>query len=160
MKAASTLYLRLALVLLGLPVPFLCFWLIPEIFTLARFLYPQWPVLAWTLGGLLLATTLPFYGALAQAWKLLSLMEGEEPFTAEARKALGRIRGRALGVMGLYALALPLFYLLGEKDDAPGLILAGFFPLFAASVAAVAALLLERLLDRVLSMKAEQDLTI
>ena len=38
MKAASTLYLRLALALLGLPVPFLCFWLIPEIFGLARYL--------------------------------------------------------------------------------------------------------------------------
>ncbi|EGW41794.1 hypothetical protein DOT_0212 [Desulfosporosinus sp. OT] len=55
---------------------------------------------------------------------------------------------------------MPFFYLVGEKDDAPGLILLGLVITFAPTVIAVFAAVLEKLLKDAIDIKSENDLTV
>lgn len=60
----------------------------------------------------------------------------------------------------IYVLGLPLFYLLAERDDAPGVILIGMAVIFAAMVIAVFAAVLQKLLKEAIDIKSENDLTV
>ena len=66
----------------------------------------------------------------------------------------------AISIGLLYAMDMPFFYLVGEKDDAPGLILLGLVITFAPTVIAVFAAVLEKLLKDAIDIKSENDLTI
>lgn len=55
---------------------------------------------------------------------------------------------------------MPFVYFLAEKDDAPGLIIIGFVPIFASIVIAVFAAVLQRLLQEAINIKSENDLTV
>lgn len=55
---------------------------------------------------------------------------------------------------------MPFFYLLAEKDDAPGIILIGMVFVFAAFVVAVFAAVLQKLLKNAIDIKSENDLTV
>ncbi|MNL82789.1 hypothetical protein D3C87_2102590 [compost metagenome] len=55
---------------------------------------------------------------------------------------------------------MPLFYLLGEKDDAPGIIVIGMVIVFASMVIAVFAAVLQKLLNEAIDIKSENDLTV
>ena len=54
---------------------------------------------------------------------------------------------------------MPLFYLIAEKDDAPGIILIGMALIFASMVIAVFAVL-QKLLKEAIDIKSENDLTV
>ncbi|MNP58015.1 hypothetical protein D3C76_1528910 [compost metagenome] len=55
---------------------------------------------------------------------------------------------------------MPLFYLLAEKDDAPGIIVIGMVLVFAGMVIAVFAAVLQKLLKEAIELKSEIDLTV
>ncbi|MNF13629.1 hypothetical protein D3C80_2155360 [compost metagenome] len=55
---------------------------------------------------------------------------------------------------------MPLFYLMAEKDDAPGIIVIGLILIFASTVIAVFAAVLQRLLKEAIELKSEIDLTV
>ncbi|MNP73480.1 hypothetical protein D3C76_1701990 [compost metagenome] len=55
---------------------------------------------------------------------------------------------------------MPLFYLIGEKDDAPGVIVIGMVMIFASMVIAVFAAVLQKLLKDAIELKSENDLTV
>ncbi|MNH47651.1 hypothetical protein D3C87_2190160 [compost metagenome] len=55
---------------------------------------------------------------------------------------------------------MPLFYLMAEKDDAPGIIVIGLILIFASMVIAVFAAVLQRLLKEAIELKSEIDLTV
>ena len=55
---------------------------------------------------------------------------------------------------------MPLFYLIAEMDDAPGIILIGLVLIFASMVIAVFAAVLQRLLQEAIDIKSENDLTV
>jgi hypothetical protein len=50
--------------------------------------------------------------------------------------------------------------MLAQIDDAPGLILVGFLPVFTAMVVGVFAAVLERLLKEAIDIKSFNDLTV
>ena len=54
---------------------------------------------------------------------------------------------------------MPLFYLVAERDDAPGIII-GMIIIFASMVIAVFAAVLQRLLKDAIDIKSENDLTV
>jgi len=60
----------------------------------------------------------------------------------------------------LYVVGMPLFYLIAEMDDAPGIILIGLVMIFAALVIAVFAAVLQKLLKNAIDIKSENDLTV
>ncbi len=55
---------------------------------------------------------------------------------------------------------MPLFYLVAERDDAPGIIIIGMIIIFASMVIAVFAAVLQRLLKDAIDIKSENDLTV
>jgi hypothetical protein len=60
----------------------------------------------------------------------------------------------------LYAAGMPLFYLIAEMDDAPGIIVIGMVVIFASMVIAVFAAVLQRLLQEAIDIKSENDLIV
>ncbi|WP_230161691.1 DUF2975 domain-containing protein, partial [Peribacillus simplex] len=108
----------------------------------------------------LYASAIPFYFALYQAFKLLSYIDKNKAFSELSVRALKTIKNCAITISVLYVAGMPLFYLLAEMDDAPGIILIGMVVIFASMVIAVFAAVLQRLLQEAIDIKSENDLIV
>lgn len=160
MNRGSTLFLKTAVILMGIPVLALC------IFGLSRFdpnsPYWQLPELASLQYPLLIgmyAAMIPFFFALYQTLKLLSYIDKNEAFSELSVKALKNIKYCAITIIILYVLEMPFLYLLTKVDDAPG-ILIGMVVIFASMVIAVFAAVLQKLLQDAIDIKVENDLIV
>lgn len=160
MKRGTTLFLKLAVILMGIPILALCIFLVPEIANYMAELYPDHTYLKYLVFIDLYAAAIPFYFALYQSFKLLSYIDQNKAFSELSVKALKKIKYCAITISSLFVLGMPLFYLFAEKDDAPGVILIGMVIIFASMVIAVFAAVLQKLLKNVLDIKSENDLTV
>lgn len=160
MTRGTTLFLKTALILIGLPVLALCIFFVPWIANYAVKLYPDMAYLKYLVLLDLYAAAIPFYAALYQAFKLLGYIDKNQAFSELSVAALKNIKLCAISISALYAVGLPLLYLIAEADDAPGLILIGLVIIFASLVIAVFAAVLQRLLKEAIDIKSENDLTV
>ncbi|MCI2257123.1 DUF2975 domain-containing protein [Domibacillus sp. PGB-M46] len=163
MKRGSTLFLKIAVILMGIPVLALCLFLLPQIANEANEAAERGADVAFVVYGILMVmyvSTVPFYIALYQAFKLLSYIDKNKAFSKLSVRALKNIKNCAIIISGLYVLALPLVYIMAEIDDAPGLVLIGMVPIFASTVIAVFAAVLQRLLQEAIDIKSENDLIV
>ncbi|OPX88091.1 MAG: hypothetical protein A4E53_02248 [Pelotomaculum sp. PtaB.Bin104] len=156
----ETLFLKVAVILWGFPVLALCIFFVPEIANYAAELLPDRAYMKYLFFIGLYAAAIPFYFALYQAFKLLSYIDKNKAFSELSVTALKNIRNCAIAISILYVLGMPLFYLLGEADDAPGAILIGMVMIFASIVIAVFAAVLQKLLKNAIDIKSENDLTV
>lgn len=160
MKRGSTLFLKIAVILIGIPVLALYIFLVPEIASFAAELYPDFAYMKHLVFVDFYATAIPFYFALYQAFKLLSYIDKNKAFSELSVKALKNIKYCAITISSLFVLGMPLFYIMAEIDDAPGIILIGMVMIFASMVIAVFAAVLQRLLQEAIHIKSENDLTV
>ncbi|MCY8933327.1 DUF2975 domain-containing protein [Bacillus atrophaeus] len=160
MKRGTTLFLKIAVFLIGIPVLALCIFLVPEIANFAAELYPDIVYIKYLVLINLYASAIPFYFALYQAFKLLSYIDKNKSFSELSVKALKNIKYCAITISILFVMGMPLFYLMAEKDDAPGIILIGLVVIFASMVIAVFAAVLQKLLKEAIDIKSENDLTV
>ncbi|MGE7758723.1 DUF2975 domain-containing protein [Peribacillus sp. NPDC097895] len=160
MKQVSTTFLKIAVILIGMPVLALCIFLVPEIAKFAAELYPDMAFLKYLVLIDLYASAIPFYFALYQAFKLLSYIDKNKAFSELSVRSLKTIKNCAITISGLYVVGMPLFYLIAEMDDAPGIILIGLVVIFASMVIAVFAAVLQRLLQEAIDIKSENDLIV
>lgn len=160
MKPGTTLFLKITVILIGIPVLALCIFLVPEIASFAAELYPDKAYIKYLVLIDLYATAIPFYFALYQAFKLLSYIDKNKAFSELSVSALKKIKYCAFSISILYVVGMPLFYLIAEMDDAPGIILIGMVMIFASFVIAVFAAVLQKLLKEAIDIKSENDLTI
>jgi hypothetical protein len=160
MRLGTTLFLKMAVILIGIPVLALCIFLVPEIANFAAELYPDMAYLKYLVLIDLYASAIPFYFALYQAFKLLSYIDKNKAFSELSVRALKTIKNCAITISCLYVAGMPLFYLIAEKDDAPGIILIGMVVIFASMVIAVFAAVLQRLLQEAIDIKSENDLIV
>ncbi|ADP32664.1 DUF2975 domain-containing protein [Bacillus atrophaeus] len=160
MKRGTTLFLKIAVFLIGIPVLALCIFLVPEIANFAAELYPDIVYIKYLVLINLYASAIPFYFALYQAFKLLSYIDKNKAFSELSVKALKNIKYCAITISILFVMGMPLFYLMAEKDDAPGIILIGLVVIFASMVIAVFAAVLQKLLKEAIDIKSENDLTV
>ncbi|MZP31447.1 DUF2975 domain-containing protein [Heliobacterium undosum] len=156
----ETLFLKLAVILMGFPVLALCVFVVPEIANFAAELYPDWAYMKHLVSIDLYATAIPFYFALYQAFKLLGYIDKNEAFSELSVTALKSIKNCAITISILYMAGMPLFYLMAEVDDAPGIILIGMVMIFASMVVAIFAAVLQKLLKNAIDIKSENDLTV
>lgn len=159
LKNGSTLFLRLALVALGLIALLLCAFAVPTVSNeAAQFLEMDYlkPLI---IGGTYIAA-LVFFVALYQAFKLLGLIGRKQAFSRGSVAALGCIKYCGVVIGLIFACMMPVVYLIADKDDAPGLIIVGAAFVGAALTVAAFALLLERLIEDALEIKSENDLTV
>jgi hypothetical protein len=160
MERGTTLILKAAVILMGIPVIALYIFLVPEIANFAAELYPDHTYLRYLVYIDFYAAGIPFYAALYQAFKLLTYIDKKQAFSEVSVQALKRIKHCGIAISCIYAVGLPLFYLIAEKDDAPGIILIGMVLIFASMVVAVFAAVLEKLLKEAIAIKSENDLTV
>ncbi|HWL24483.1 MAG TPA: DUF2975 domain-containing protein [Ureibacillus sp.] len=158
MKQGTTLFLKLAVIIMGLPVLILGIvgvpWLMnnPANPDYANILYPI------VIGVYL--SIIPYFVALYQSFRLLIFIDKNQAFSELSVKALKKIKICAVIITGLYMVILPFVYFVAELDDAPGLVIIGMVPIFAALVIAVFAAVLQRLLQEAINIKLENDLTV
>ncbi|MGG0285200.1 DUF2975 domain-containing protein [Peribacillus butanolivorans] len=160
MKRGTTLFLKIAVILIGIPVLALCIFLVPEIAKFAAELYPDMTYIKYLVLIDLYASAIPFYFALYQAFKLLSYIDKNKAFSELSVRALTKIKYCAITISILYVVGMPLFYLIAELDDAPGILLIGLVIIFASMVIAVFAAVLQRLLQEAIDIKSENDLIV
>ncbi|QWH37993.1 DUF2975 domain-containing protein [Bacillus mycoides] len=160
MKQRSTLFLKTAIILIGIPILALCIFLVPNIGNYAAELYPDIAYIKYLILINLYATVVPFYFALYQAFKLVSFIDKGNAFSKLSVRALKKIKNCAVTISILYVVGMPLSYLVAERDDAPGIIILGMLLIFASMVIAVFAAVLQRLLKDAIDIKSENDLTV
>ena len=163
MKRGSTLFLKIAVILMGIPVLALCLFLLPQIANEANEAAERGSDLAFVVYGILMVmyvSAIPFYFALYQSFNLLSYIDKNLAFSNLSVGALKKIKNCAIIISGLYLVALPFVYIMAEVDDAPGLIIVGMVPIFASVVIAVFAAVLQRLLKEAIDIKKENDLIV
>lgn len=160
MKQVSTLFLKIAVILIGIPILALCIFLVPELGNLAAKLLPDFAYVNYFVFIVFYGSTIPFYVALYQAFKLLRYIDRNKAFSEWSVEALRKIKYCAITISCLHVLVLPLFYLFAEKDDAPGVVFIGLVVPFASMVIAVFAAVLQRLLKEAIDIKSENDLTV
>ncbi len=163
MKLGSTLFLRIAVILIGVPIFALCIFGLPRIVIGAIEQTGRGSEFTYVVLGILLlmyVSAIPFYFALYQALKLLSYIDKNEAFSQISVKALKNIRSCAILISVFYMVALPFIYVVAEWDDAPGLIVIGLIITFASMVIAVFAAVLKKLLQEAIDIKSENDLTV
>ncbi|QCR33087.1 DUF2975 domain-containing protein [Lysinibacillus sp. SGAir0095] len=160
MERGSTLFLKIAVILMGLPVLALCIFVVPNIASFAAELYPDYAFIQYLVLIDLYAAAIPFYFALYQAFKLLSYIDNNKAFSQISVQALKNIKFSAISISILYIVGMPLFYLIAERDDAPGIILIAMVFVFIPLVIAVFAAVLQRLLQEAINIKSENDLTV
>lgn len=160
MKQVSTLFLKLAVIFIGIPVLALCIFLVPKIGNFAGELYPDIAYMKSLVLIDMYAAAIPFYFALYQSFILLSYIDKNQAFSELSVKVLKNIKYCAITISTLYLLCMPLYYLMAERVDPPGIIPIGLVIIFSSMVIAVFAAVLQRLLQEAINIKSENDLTI
>jgi ABC-type proline/glycine betaine transport system permease subunit len=160
MKQVTTIFLKLAVIFIGIPVLALCIFLVPRIGNFAGELYPNIAYMKSLVLIDMYAAAIPFYFALYQAFKLLSYIDKNKAFSELSVKALKNIKFCAITISILYLLGMPLYYLMSQKIDPPSFMPIGLVIIFGSIVIAVFAAVLQRLLQEAINIKSENDLTI
>ncbi|WP_433956719.1 DUF2975 domain-containing protein [Cytobacillus horneckiae] len=160
MKRVSTLFLKIAVILMGIPVLALCLFLVPELAEYTVELYPNMTYMKVLVFLFFYVTAIPFYIALYQAFKLVGFIDKNIAFSELSVRALKKIKNCTITISMLYVVGMPLLYLMAEMDDAPGIIVIGLVIIFASMVIAVFAAVLQKLLKNAIDIKSENDLTV
>ena len=156
----ETLILKIAVVMLGIPVAALSVLLLPWI---ARDASESSIRMAYVIYGILILmyiSVVPFFAALYQGFRLLGYIDSNKAFSELSLKSIQKIRSYAAAISIIYLFAMPLFYIVAEIDDAPGVILVGMIFVFAPLSVAVFAAILKKLLKNAIDLKNDNELTI
>ena len=154
MSQRSTLFLKVVVVLIGVTVLVLCLFALPIAIISEKAGYYR-PLL---LG--MYVPAFPFFIALYQSLKLLNFIDKKKAFSELSVRALGNIKYCAIAIAALYAAGMPYIIYVAGKDDAPGVTAIGLVIVFASIVIATFAAVLGKLLQEVLDIKSENDLTV
>ncbi|MGH9394776.1 MAG: DUF2975 domain-containing protein [Terriglobales bacterium] len=160
MKRASTLFLQVMVVLMGLGVLAAMLW---EPLTEGRNahatlvqVYFKDPFLAYAYIG-----SIPFFAALYQAFQLLGFAGQNQTISQAAVNALRTIKRCAFLTAGAIVAADVYLRLAAHGNDDPaGAIMLGIIATVASLVIGTAAAVLERVLQNAVDIKSENDLTV
>ncbi|GIQ71186.1 DUF2975 domain-containing protein [Xylanibacillus composti] len=156
----ETLFLKITVLLMGLPVLALCLFVLPGFTEYFAGLTPVLDFFRYPFLIGLYATAVLFFVALYQTFKLLTYIDKNQAFSELSVKALRRIKQCAIAISAAYILFMPLIFLMAEADDAPGMVVIGMVVIFGCMVVAVFAAVLEKLLNNAIEIKSELDLTV
>ncbi|MEY8348569.1 DUF2975 domain-containing protein [Bacillus cereus] len=158
MKQVSTLFLKIAVMLIGIPILALCIFGLPWLAN--HPVHPNYAHILYPILIIMYVSVIPFFIALYQAFRLLSYIDKNKAFSKLSVRALKNIKYCAITISILYLIGMPLFYFMAEMDDAPGIIVIGLVISFASMVIAVFAAVLQKLLKEAIDIKSENDLTV
>ena len=160
MKRASTIFLQLVIVLLGIGVLALLLWE-PQLegrnVHATQFeIYFKDPFLAY-----IYLAFVPFFVGLYQAVRMLGYSRRNEAFSEPTVRALRIVKYCAL-VTAIFILGAEvyIFIFVRGTDDIAGGVMMGLFIIFVSAVIGTAAAVFERVLQNAVDIKSENDLTI
>ncbi len=156
----ETMILKIAVIMLGIPVAALSVLLLPWI---ARDAAQSSIRMAYVIYGILILmyiSVVPFFAALYQGFRLLGYIDSNKAFSELSLNSIQKIRSYAAAISIIYLFAMPLFYIVAEIDDAPGVILVGMIFVFAPLTVTVFAAILKKLLKNAIDLKNDNELTI
>lgn len=154
MKKGSTLFLKIVLVLIALGVLTLCVYVLPMGIMTDNTGYYR-PIL---IG--MYVPAIPFFIALYQAWRILSNIDKNNAFSQSSVRAFKYIKYCGIAISILYILGMPYIFMAADQDDAPGVVLIGLVIIFASLVIATFSAVLQKLLQNVIDIKSENELTV
>ncbi|MGG0381404.1 DUF2975 domain-containing protein [Priestia filamentosa] len=162
MKQSSTLFLKIAVFIIGIPVLALCIFWLPWIATKDAAAHPETAYLQYPFLIGAYITVTPFFLALYQSLKLLSYIDQNKVFSELSVRALKYIKYCAITISTLIVVGIISGFILiaGEGEDITGFIRLGLMLTFASMVIAVFAAVLQRLLQKVIDIKSENDLIV
>ncbi len=159
MRKSSTIILQIVIVLIGIGALFLLLWE-PHLegrnkdATLVQ-IYFNDPFLAWAY-----TASIAFFVGLAQAFKLLGYIGRNEIFSQSSVKALRTIRYCASVLVGFVVAGEAYLFIVRPGDDIAGGVFIGLLLIFASGVVAIAAGMFERILQKAVDLKSENDFTV
>lgn len=157
---ASVVFLRTSLVAICLAAAAFFFVLLPILWTQIEDGFTDYGYAIYTVFIATFLVAIPFFYGAFNAWRLLDYTNQGKAFSKRSVKALRNIALSAAAISIIYILALPFFYVWGENDDAPGVILIGLILVGAPMVVSVFAALLQRLIAEAVDLKSENELTV
>ena len=160
MKRASTIFLQIVIALIGIGVFTFLLWE-PQLegrnvnATQVQ-IYFHDPFLAY-----IYLAFIPFFVALYQAIKMLGYARRDEIFSPHAVRALQIIKYCAcLVAIFIVGAEVYIFIFVRGTDDVAGGVMMGAFIIFVSAVIATAAAVFERVLQKAVDIKSENDLTV
>jgi hypothetical protein len=154
MKKGTTLFLNLVVLLMGVIVLALCIFALPAGISSEK-TGAYRPILVG-----MYVPAVPFFIAIFQGLMLLSYIDKNKVFSELSIKALKNIKYCAVAICALYTAGMPYIFYVADKDDAPGVAAIGFVFIFASLVVATASGIFQNLLQNVVNIKLENDLTV
>ena len=159
-KRSATIFLQVVIVLIGVVVLALMLWephLVGRNAHATTFeIYFKDPFLAYAY-----TASIAFFVALYQAFTLLGYIGRNQVFSLDSVRALRIIKYCAIALVAMIGAAVAyLFIAVRGKDDIAGGVAMGVLMSFVSVVIATAAAVFERLLQKAVDMKAENDLTV
>ena len=158
MERGSTLFLKIAIYLLGAIILGLAIFWVPSLASSSAEMNPDYAYLQYPVLIGVYITLIPFYIALYQSLKLLDHIQHDNAFSHSSVLTLKRIKYCAVVISILYLIGMVA--LLFQKGLHPGLALIGLTIGFASAAISVFGAVLEKLLKNALEIKSENDLTI
>lgn len=156
----ETAFLKFCLLGIGLFVIFLCVVTFILFHREAMASSVRMSMILYGILALMYLSAIPFYIGLYNAFKLLCYIDENQAFSDYSITALKNIKKCAFAVSIIYLVGMPLFYIVAEVDDAPGIILVAMFFAFAPFVVSVFANVLQKLFENALEIKKDNDLVI
>ncbi len=160
MKRGSTNFLKVVIFLIGIIVLALCIFWLPWLADRMAEMNPELAYLQYPVLIGLYTTAIPFFFALYQALKLLNYIDKNKAFSEVSVNALKYVKYCAITISILYVAGIPFLIPIADADDAPGLVAFPVIIIFASSVIAVFAAVLQKLLKEAIDIKSENDLTV
>ncbi len=156
----ETILLKTAIFFIGLPILALCIIIFPIFTKEAATSSTRMAFILYGILTTLYLSAIPFFIALYQAFKLLTYIDRNEAFSDLSVKAIKNIKNCAGLISILHLVCMPLYYIVAEVDDAPGVIILGMIFIFGPMVVSVFAAVLQKLLQNAIDIKRDNDLTI
>ncbi|GAA0440544.1 DUF2975 domain-containing protein [Virgibacillus salarius] len=157
-KKGTTIFLKIAVILIGIIVLTLCVFWLPSLASNTAEQFPAFRHLQYPILVGLYSTAIPFYFALYQAIKILNYIEIHHAFSKASVISLRYIKYCAVVISILYVIGA--LYLMSQHAFHPGVALIAFTIIFASIVVSVFAAVLQQLLSSALAIKTENDLTV
>ncbi|MDQ0059963.1 DUF2975 domain-containing protein [Paenibacillus harenae] len=159
MKRGSTFFLKGVVVLLGLGALAVCIFLLPWIASGDAEAHPEDSYLQYPFLVCSYLLSIPFFAALVQTLKLLSYIDRGQAFSELSVRALRSIKHCGIAIAAFIALGV-LFVMVFIDDDITHIITLGVLFIFASSVIASFAAVLQKVLRDAIRIKIENDLTV
>lgn len=160
MKLGTTMFLRIAVFIIGLPILGICIFWLPWLGNRLAEMNPDFAYLEYPFLIGLYATALFYFIALYQTLLLLGHIDQNNAFSELSVEALKKIKLCAFTISLLYAAGIPFLIGIAKESNAPELTALGLVIAFAAFAIALFAAVLQKLLQEAIAIKSENELTI